>query len=248
MVWADKRDNERIRAQRFSSDGSPVGSEFRANTAAGLHREPMVACLLSGDIVIGWRARIAGPLHIRYQLFDTNGAVGPERITSPATTAAAMAALDNGKFVIAHLNDFGEDATLDTLIVVEADIFNGDGTPANIHIVSTGEQRIQATWPNIAPLSNERFLISWVQFNVDNVPATRNVKARVFSPQGPLGQVTQFNTSTGNQRFSLAAAVLKAPNGSESAFAAWADDSEGGGDTSGRAVRGRPLDVPVAGF
>jgi hypothetical protein len=158
-----------------------------------------------------------------------------------------MAALDSGQFVIAHLNDFGEDATADTLIVVEADVFQADGSPANIHLVSTGEQRIHATWPTLVPLSGGRFLIGWVQLNVDNLPATTNVKARFFSTQGPLGQVTQFNTSTGGARFSLAAAALSGPEG-EFAFAAWADDTQSGGDTAGRAVRGRLLPVPAAGF
>jgi hypothetical protein len=247
VVWADKRDDQRIRAQRFSPDGTRIGAEFRANTVAGLHRVPMVVCLSNGDIVIAWRARIAGPLHIRFQIFNAQGPVGTERITQPTTTAAAMAALSSGQFVIAHLNDFGEDATADTLIVVEADVFNADGSPANIHFVSTGEQRIHATWPTLAPLSGGRFLIGWVQFNVDSLPATTNVKARVFSTQGPLGQVTQFNTSTGADRFSLAAVALSSPEG-EFAFAAWTDDTQSGADTAGRAVRGRPLEVPAAGF
>lgn len=247
VVWADKRDDERIRAQRFGPDGTRIGAEFRANTAPGLHRVPMVVCLASGDIVIAWRARITGPLHLRFQLFNAQGPVGAERVTQPTTTAAAMAALDNGQFVIAHLNDFGEDATADTLIVTEVDVFNADGSPANIHLLSTNEQRIHATWPGLAPLSGGRFLFSWVQFNVDNVPATTNVKARVFSTQGPLGQVTQVNTSTGQERFSLAAVTLAGPGG-EFVFAAWTDDTQSGGDTDGRAVRGRALQVPAAGF
>jgi hypothetical protein len=247
VVWADKRADERIRAQRFSPDGTRIGPEFRANTTAGLHRVPMVVCLANGNVVIAWRARISGPLHIRFQIFNAQGPVGGEQITQPTTTAASMAALDNGQFVLAHLNDFGEDATADTLIVTELDVFNADGSSANIHFVSTSEQRIHATWPGLAPLSGGRFLVSWVQFNVDNVPPTTNVKARVFSTQGPLGQVTQFNTSTGHDRFSLAAVVLSNAEG-EFAFAAWTDDTESGGDPTGRAVRGRPLKVPAAGF
>jgi hypothetical protein len=130
---------------------------------------------------------------------------------------------------------------------VEADVFEANGSSSNIHLISTNEQRIHATWPTLAPLSGGRFLMGWVQFNVDNLPATTNVKARVFSTQGPVGQITQFNTSTGNDRFSLSAVTLSGPEG-EIAFAAWTDDSQSGGDTAGRAVRGRPLSVPAAGF
>jgi hypothetical protein len=247
VVWADKRADQRIRAQRFSADGTRVGAEFRANTTAGLHRVPMVACLTSGDIVIAWRARISGPLHTRFQLFNARGAVGAEHITPATMTAAAMTALDNGQFVIVHLNDFGEDATANTLIVVEADVYKADGTPANIHFVSTSEQRMHATWPTVSPLAGGRFLIGWVQQNVDRSPATTNVKARVFSTAGPQGQVVQFNTSTGHDRFSFTATTLSAP-AQELAFGVWVDDAVGGGDTTGRAVRGRPLTVPPAGF
>src|SRR3954470_13851608 len=40
VVWADKRADERIRAQRFGVDGEKLGSEFRANTLAGAAPEP----------------------------------------------------------------------------------------------------------------------------------------------------------------------------------------------------------------
>jgi hypothetical protein len=247
VVWADKRDSERIRAQRFDREGTRVGAEFRANTTAGLHRLPMVACLSNGNIVIGWRARIAGPLHTRFQIFNAQGPVGGEQITTPTTTAAAMVALDTGRFVLAHLNDFGEDATADTLIVTDMDVFEANGTFTNIRFRATSEQRIHVTWPMLAPLSGGRFLHAWVQFNVDSAPATTNVKARVFSAQGALGQVTQINTSTGHDRFSLAATTMSGPDG-ETLFAAWTDDTASGGDAKGRAVRGRPLKIPAGGF
>src|ERR1043166_2034719 len=66
VLWADKRADQRIRAQRFDRDGTRIGAEFRANTVAGLHRVPMVACLDRKSVVIAWRARITGPLHIRF--------------------------------------------------------------------------------------------------------------------------------------------------------------------------------------
>jgi hypothetical protein len=66
------------------------------------------------------------------------------------------------------------------------------------------------------------------------------------SPIYSGGQVTQFNTSTGGARCSLAAVAVSSPK--EVAFAAWADDTQSGGDTTGRPVRGRPLKVPAAGF
>jgi hypothetical protein len=66
-VWADSRADERIRAQRFGLEGEKVGPEFRANTVAGLHRVPMAAALTNGNIVVGWRARISGPLLVHFK-------------------------------------------------------------------------------------------------------------------------------------------------------------------------------------
>src|SRR5712671_3046801 len=37
VVWADKRADQRIRAQRFDLEGMKNGPEFRANTVPGLH-------------------------------------------------------------------------------------------------------------------------------------------------------------------------------------------------------------------
>ena len=68
--------------------------------------------------------------------------------------------------------------------------------------------------------------------------------ARLFSSQGPLGKVTQVNTVTGGQRFSLAAAIASGPDG-DSAFFAWNDDKAG---ATLHALKGRVLPIPASGF
>ena len=247
IVWVDKRQDERIRAQRFGFEGTKNGSEFRANTVAGLHRVPMVACLVNGNIVIGWRARLPGPLLVHLQIFDANGPVGGEQTTGLDITEAAMTALDSGRFVIAHVRSaFDGEPGFETTIA-QASVFEASGVFSNIRFPATAEPRIQSSWPTLAPLPGGRFLLAWTQLNVDNVAAGIDVKGRIFSAQGPVGQVTQFNTSTGSQRFSLAGATTTGPEG-EIALAAWTDDSQSGGDTSGRAVRGRPLAILPGGF
>jgi hypothetical protein len=45
-----------IRAQRFSADGSALGSEFRVNTAAGSKWTPAIAMASAGEFVIAWTA------------------------------------------------------------------------------------------------------------------------------------------------------------------------------------------------
>lgn len=248
VVWADRRQDQRIRAQRYNLDGTKNGPEFRVNTVPGLHRVPMVACLANGNIVIAWRARIAGPLLVHLQIFDANGPVGNEQTTALDITEAAICALDSGRFVIAHVRSaLDGEAGFDTT-VAQASVFEANGTFANIRLAATGSNRIQSSWPTLVPLPGDRFLLAWTELNVDNAAAGTNVAARIFSPgKGAIGQPVRVNTLTGGQRFSLSAAATSAL-GVETAFLAWADDSKAGPDKSGRAIEGRALTITAAGL
>jgi hypothetical protein len=247
VVWADKRADERIRAQRYGIDGTKSGPEFRANTVPGLHRVPMVACLADGKLVIAWRARLPGPLLVHLQMFDANGPLGGEQTTTLDITEAAIAALDSDRFVIAHVRSaLDGEAGFDTT-VAQVSVFEANGAFSNIGFAATSSSRIQSSWPTLVPLSGGRFLLGWTEVNVDNAAAGTNVAARIFSAQGGIGQATQVNTLTGGQRFSLSAAVTSGPAG-DSAFLAWADDSNAGPDKSGRAIEGRVLTIAAAGF
>ena len=246
VTWADKRANERIRAQRFGADGTKVGAEFRANTVAGLHRVPMVAALTNGNIVIGWRARLPGPLLVHLQLFNAAGPVGAEITTALDITDAAMAALDTGRFVITHTRSaLDGEAGFDT-VIAQSSVFEASGVFANIKIAATTGTRIQSSWPTLVPLSGGRFLLAWTQSGTTAAAGT-NVMARIFSAKGAIGKAIQVNTLTGGNRFSLAAAATSGPAG-DTAFFAWADDSAKGADKAGRAIEGRVLPIPAAGF
>lgn len=248
VVWADKRQDERIRAQRYGFEGAKSGPEFRANTLPGLHRVPLVACLTNGNIVIAWRARLPGPLLVHLQIFDANGPVGGEQTTPLDVTDVAMCALDSGRFVIAHVRSALDGEPGFDTTVAQASVFEANGSFANLRFAATGNSRIQSAWPTLAPLPGERFMLAWTELNVDNAAAGTKVAARIFSAaQGGIGQPVQVNTRTGGQRFSLSAAATSAL-GMETAFFAWADDSNTGLDTSGRAVQGRALKIPSQGF
>ena len=248
VVWADKRQNERIRAQRYGIDGQKNGPEFRANTVPGLHRLPMVACLANGNIVIAWRARLPGPLLVHFQIFNAKGPVGTEQTTTLDVTEIALAALDSGRFVIAHVRSAGDGEPGFETTVAQASVFEANGAFANIRFSATSSGRILSSWPTLVPLPGGRFLFAWTQVNVDNPAAGTNVDARIFSvAKGPLGQPVQVNTRTGGQRFNLSAAMTSGPDG-ETAFLAWTDDSATGADKSGRAVEGRAMPIRAAGL
>jgi hypothetical protein len=247
VVWADKRQDQRIRAQRYSLDGTKNGPEFRANTAPGLHRVPMVASLTNGNIVIAWRARLPGPLLVHLQIFDTKGPVGAEQTTALDITEAAIAALDSGRFVIADVRSALDGETGFDTTVAQASVFEANGAFSNIRFAATSSSRIQSSSPTLVPLPGGRFLLGWTEVNVDNAAAGTNVAARIFSGSGPIGQAIQVNTLAGGQRFSLSAAATSGPAG-ETALLAWADDSNAGADRTGRAIEGRAMTIPAAGF
>jgi hypothetical protein len=207
----------------------------------------MVACLANGNIVIAWRARSPSPLLVHLQMFDANGPVGTEQTTTLNITEAAIAALDSGRFVIADVRSaLDGEAGFDTT-VARVSVFEANGAFSNIHFAATSSGRIRSSSPTLAPLPGGRFLLAWTEVNVDNAAAGANVAARIFSTQGAIGQAIQVNTLTGGQRFSLSAAATSGPAG-DTAFLAWVDDSNAGPDKSGRAIEGRPLTIPAAGF
>ena len=248
LVWADKRQDERIRAQRFGFQGEKNGPEFRANTVPGLHREPVVACLTNGNIVIGWRARLPGPLLVHLQIFDANAAaLGGEQITTLDVTDITMVALDTGRFVIAHVrNAFDGEPGFETT-VAQASVFEPNGVYTGIRIAASSEQRIVSTWPTLAPLPGGRCVLAWTQINTDAPAAGTNVKAKVFSAtQSSVGQAVQVNTSAGGDRFRLCAATTLGPDG-ETVFFSWSDQGQAGDGTLARRVRGRPLPILPSG-
>jgi hypothetical protein len=248
VVWADKRRDERIRAQRYGLDTMKSGAEFRANTLPELHRFPMAAGLTNGNFIVGWRSRSAAPLLAHFQMFNPTGApIGGEQTTTLDVTETAMTPLDTGRFVIAHIRQpFDGETGFDTTFP-QASLFEANGTPTNLRFTGTSAQRIQSSSLAIAPVSGGRFLLAWSQTNTDNAAAGSNVEARLFTSAGALGNVAQVNTRTGGNRFSVAAAVTSGPDG-DTAVLVWVDDSRTGSDTEGRAIQGRVVPVAAAGF
>ena len=248
IVWADARADERIRAQRFGLEGEKAGPEFRANTVAGLHRVPMAAALTNGNIVVGWRARISGPLLVHFQIFDASGSpVGSERTTNIDLTHAAMASLDSGRFVITHIRQPGDGETGFDTFVPEASVFEASGASAGRRFSAT-TGRIQTSWPAIVPLSGGRFVLGWTE--IERRRARCRHERHGAAVLGPRRDRQSRPGQHLDRDMSGSASASRQPPArtAETLFAAWNDDSQGAGDTSGRAVRGRPLPIPAGGF
>jgi len=251
----DARPDQRIRAHRFSFVGSTKGPEFRVNTTDGFHQAPIATRLVNGNYVIAWRSDPSPPGGgaLIFRIFDLEGSsvVGEIRPNlSGFTGQKAMTFLDdNGRFVIAHGRGLGDSDIGIPKRAVHASVFEPDGASANIPIFATSGQEINTSSPTLASLPGGRFLLAWVQKRADTVATTPSVRARVFSDSDgePVGQEVQVNTTTTGDRFSACAVTIVAPGEGETAFVAWADDSQTGGDPSGFAIRGRVLPIPTSG-
>jgi len=246
LVWADARPEERIRAQRFDRLGNRNSADFRANTVAGLHRRPMVAVLANGSIVIGWLARVTGPLQVRFQIFDASATpVGGERLLDGGASLASVTALDSGRFVIAHLRHPADGETLPQ-VIAEVNVFEPTGAASGSAIPVTNEQAIMSSWPTLAPLPGGRFLVAWTQGPMAAGDSEPDVKAKIFSDtQGALGQITHLNSNTGGIRFSVCAAAASGTGSGANLLVAWANSASG---SPANAVFGTAFPDPGPGF
>ena len=104
-----------VKAQVFTADGAPVGTEILVNTAtAGLQQNPQITALSDGGFVVTWQDASAGVGGatgdnsgdaIKAQVFSAAGAmVGTEILVNTATengqTLPLIIALPNGGFAI----------------------------------------------------------------------------------------------------------------------------------------------------
>jgi hypothetical protein len=246
IVWADARADQRIRAQRFDRFGQRNGPDFRANSTPELHRRPMVACLGNGNIVIGWLARSHAPLQARFQMFDANAtAIGGEQQLAGGATLASVTALDNGRFVIAHVRHPSDGEVVDQTIA-EVNVFEPTGAASGSSIAVTDEQAIMSSWPTVVPLSGGRFLVAWTQGPAAAGDSQPDVMARIFTDaQGPLGQARKLNTTGGGVRFSLCAAAAAGVDQGGTILVAWESRAD---DGTARGLFGTSLPIPAAGF
>ena len=155
VSWMDARSNQRIRAQRFSFDGSKKGPEFRVNTTDGFHQAPIATRLVNGNYVIAWRSDPSPPGGgaLIFRIFDLAGSpiVGETRPNlSGFTGQKAMTFLDdNDRFVIAHVRGLGNSDIGVAKSAVEANVFEPNGASANIPILPPADKRSTPLLPRL---------------------------------------------------------------------------------------------------
>ena len=121
IVWeSDDQDGDGagVYAQRYDSDGDPVGDEFRVNTETSADQDnPAVAMNDRGDVIIAWEStdQDGSGSGIYAQRYDSNGdAVGEEfrvNVENDGNQTSPVVGIDStGNFIIAWSDDTnGED-------------------------------------------------------------------------------------------------------------------------------------------
>ena len=164
-----------VKAQIFSADGTPEGSEILVNTTtAGNQYAPAITTLDDGDFVITWIN--AG--NVDGQLFSAAGVKQGAEFqvnTSGSGYLPSIAALAGGGFAVVWMSG----------LQLEAQTFAADGTEvgSQIHVGSFYSVPNQPS-PAITALSGGGFAVTWGDLN-------SNVETQAFSATGtPTGTAT----------------------------------------------------------
>ena len=174
-----------IYAQRYSADGTALGSEFLVNTSSTTNHQnyPDIAMDSSGNFVIVWQGDGAGDSNgVFGQRFNNLGVAqgGEFLINTYITDTQWQASVDmnaSGEFVVAWSSETQDGGSWG----VYAQIFNADGSvngsEFQVSDVTTGGQG-RAT---VAMKDNGEFVIGWTQYNDGS---SRGINARVFDASG----------------------------------------------------------------
>ena len=209
IVWVDGRDGAaNIYAQKFLSDGTPVGSNFRVNDDAGNEEQvnPTASFDSAGNFVISWADKRNGNWDIYAQLYTNSGV---ETGTNFIVNDDLADATQYWPCCLRHAEG--------SFIVAWADMRNGnydiyyqrftsDGTTigSNTKVNEDTGYALQFL-PEMAIDQSGNFIITWTDERNNN----RDIFAQRFLADGaPIGQNFQVNddsTNTGQQTSYIAA-------------------------------------------
>ena len=192
-------DSSGVYAQRFSADGSAVGTEFQVNTYTTTDQEyPSVAMDADGDFVVSWASegQDGDGFGVYAQRFSADGsAVGTEFQVNTYTTSdqenSSVAMDADGDFVVSW-ESVNQDGSGEG---VYAQRYNADGSPVgtefqvNTYITSDQEN------PSVAMDADGDFVVSWQSFAQDG--SFSGVYSRRYTADGmPVASEFRVNTQT----------------------------------------------------
>lgn len=198
--------------QRYASDGTPLGPEFRINTfVTGPQDGPHAAADPSGNFVVVWASVEGAFTRISGQRFAASGApLGPEFRVNTSTTGyhvlPSVAADSAGNFVVVWSGPGG--------FAPPGDVFGqryaSSGTPLGpefrVNTYTTNEQYL----PAVATDTVGNFVVVWTS---EQYGLGTDIFGQRFASNGtPLGPEFRVNTNTASNQFGRAVAADSSGN------------------------------------
>jgi len=169
------------------------------------------------------------------QIFNPDGTKFGDKITvvfDPMLawlTRPSLASTDNGGFVITweQRDFFNIDHTGSSIFTVQAKAFNSNGTPTTSQIIVDTGGHNHSALPDISPLSNGRFIVTWKKYS-GNTTSASDVYAQIYNVDGSrVGNEFLVNSTTSNDQVSPSVTKL-----SDGRFViAWQDASQSASTT-----------------
>jgi hypothetical protein len=210
--------------QRYTSTGSPLGTEFPINTfTTGFQLQPSVTSTAAGNFIVVWESggQDGDGFGIFGQRYASSGtALGTEFQVNTVTTSdqsgADIAVDAAGNFVVVWANPFQDFAS--------GQRFDSAGSPQGtqfqVNTVHTGF--FENSPPAVAASRAGNFVVVWT--------ADDDVFGKRYDSGGiPLGTEFQVNTYTTGYQYRHAAAADALGN----VVVVWASDQDGGSGTVG---------------
>ncbi|MFC5661462.1 hypothetical protein ACFP3U_00545 [Kitasatospora misakiensis] len=251
VTWTDEGPEQRIRAQRFTPDGQKAGAEITANTTAGFHTDAAVTLLSTGDYVIAWtNGDPVGGGGLVYRVFGFDGTPLTGELhpnLTGFTGRTALTALDNGRFVAAHIRSAGQSDLGVPQTTISASIIESLAGTVFVKASAGTPQHVNRSAPALTALPGGRFVLAWVEKSADTFQTVPTVMAQLCSDSeleiGPPVPVSS-GTDIKSNRFHLSAAAVFGNGNPDSVFLSWADMADGGDTT----IRGSVLTVGPGGL
>ena len=160
-----------VYAQRFNTEGEPVGNEFQVNNFTSRNQEaPAIITLVNGDFIITWMSedQDSSEWGIYAQRYNDSGAkIGPETLINATTTSnqynPAITALADGGYVVVWM-DNGQDGSGWGIYGQRFDAAGfRAGDELQINTATQGQQQD----PAVTALADGGFVATWMSDSQD---------------------------------------------------------------------------------
>ncbi len=200
-------DGRSIQAQRYASDGFPVGGEVQVNTyTTAWQGRASVAMDADGDFVVVWVSRDGAVSDVKGQRYTSDGlpAGGEFQVNTYATLFQddPSVAMDADGDFVAVWDSSGSSGTDVHFTSIQGQRYASDGSTAGSEFQVNTYTTFLQTWPEVASDAAGNFVVVW---NSEGSPcrdvALRSVQAQRYAADGtPWGGEYQVNTyTTGHQ-------------------------------------------------